>query len=119
MKDDDIDRILSREEDIVPSSGFAGSVMDAVRSQASTPPPIPFPWRRAIPGLGAWAVALGSLAVVVVRFEPGSGASPDDAAVLVKVVEAARTFGAGWIALALLTSFVSVMVSMRLTGGRN
>jgi len=115
MKDDDIDRILSREEDIVPSSGFAGSVMDAVRSQASTPPPIPFPWRRAIPGLGALALVLGWLFVVLVR----SGASAADRAVLVSAVEAVRTFGAGWIALALITSLVSVMVSMRLTGGRN
>lgn len=115
MTDDELDRILSQEEDIVPSSGFAGGVMDAVRNQASTPPPIPFPWRRAIPGLVAWALALGSLIAVVVR----SGASAADRAAIVHAVEAAQTSGAGWIALALLASFVSVVVSMRLTGGRS
>jgi hypothetical protein len=51
MNDDDLDRILSRQEDIVPSSGFVSNVMDAVRREASAPPPIPFPWKWAIPGL--------------------------------------------------------------------
>ena len=40
-EDEDIDRILSREEEILPSSGFAVSVMDAVRSEAAAPPPNP------------------------------------------------------------------------------
>ncbi|SPF35072.1 hypothetical protein SBA4_1610015 [Candidatus Sulfopaludibacter sp. SbA4] len=115
MQDDDLDRVLSREEDIVPSSGFAGNVMDAVRSQASAPPPIPFPWGRAIPGLAA---ALGLLLVVAVRFGSGSEAPAGNAALLVKALEAATTFGVGWIALALFASFVSVALSMRLAGGR-
>ncbi len=49
--DNDFDWLLSREEPIVPSSGFSDSVMSAVRTQAAEPPPIPFPWKRAIPGL--------------------------------------------------------------------
>ena len=57
MRDDDLDHILSSEADIVPSSGFAGSVMDAIQAQTSIPPPIPFPWKRAIPGF-AGALAL-------------------------------------------------------------
>jgi hypothetical protein len=32
MRDDDIDRILSKEQEIIPSSGFARSVMDAMQS---------------------------------------------------------------------------------------
>ena len=51
MSGDDLDQILSEEDDILPSSGFASSVMDAVRCEASAPPPIPFPWTRALPGL--------------------------------------------------------------------
>ena len=47
----EINRILSREDEILPSSGFAVSVMDAVRREAAAPPPIPFPWKRALPGL--------------------------------------------------------------------
>lgn len=46
---DEFDRIMS-EEEILPSSGFAASVMEAVRREASAPPPIPFPWKRALPG---------------------------------------------------------------------
>ena len=34
----EIDRILSREDEILPSSGFAVSVMDAVRREAAAPP---------------------------------------------------------------------------------
>jgi hypothetical protein len=46
---DEFDRIMS-EDEILPSSGFAASVMDAVRREAAIPPPIPFPWKRALPG---------------------------------------------------------------------
>ena len=60
MRWDDIDRILSEQEDIIPSSGFVASVMDSVRHEALTPPPIPFPWKRALPGL-----VVGGLTVVI------------------------------------------------------
>ncbi len=53
MNDRDIDRILSREEDIRVPADFTASVMDAVRRDAALPPPIPFPWRQALPGLTA------------------------------------------------------------------
>jgi len=46
---DDFDRVMS-EEEILPSSGFAASVMEAVRREAAAPPPIPFPWKRGLPG---------------------------------------------------------------------
>ena len=49
--EDEMDRILSGEDEILPSSGFTVSVMDAVRREAAAPPPIPFPWKRALPGL--------------------------------------------------------------------
>ena len=35
--EDEINRILSREDEILPSSGFAVSVMDAVRREAAAP----------------------------------------------------------------------------------
>src|SRR5271167_1693213 len=62
----EIDHILSREDEIMPSSGFLASVMDAVQSEAATLPPIPFPWKRAIPGLAAACFAL--VLVLVVGF---------------------------------------------------
>lgn len=32
MQQDDLDRILSKDPEIIPSSGFVASVMDSVRS---------------------------------------------------------------------------------------
>src|ERR1035441_5112521 len=56
-----IDRILASEEPLIPSSGFLGSVMESVRDEAAAPPPIAFPWKRAVPavlliaGVFGWA----------------------------------------------------------------
>jgi hypothetical protein len=61
MTPEELDRILSTADDIVPSSGFAANVMDAVQRESSAPPPIRFPWRRAVPGFGlAAALAIAS-----------------------------------------------------------
>jgi hypothetical protein len=58
MSHDELDRMLLGEREIVPSSGFVTNVMDAVRREASTPPPIPFPWKWALRGLAAWTGVL-------------------------------------------------------------
>ena len=58
MNHDEIDRILADDEQIVPSSGFLASVMDAVETEAALPPPLAFPWLRALPGLLALVAAL-------------------------------------------------------------
>jgi hypothetical protein len=50
---DELDRILSEEQAVVPPSGFAQRVMAAVMQEASTPPPIPFPWRYVLATLAA------------------------------------------------------------------
>jgi hypothetical protein len=57
---DTLDRILL-DDTLVPSSGFAASVMDsvaAINAQAAAPAPIPFPWKLALPGFAAFVVAL-------------------------------------------------------------
>jgi len=62
----DLDRAFSSASDgILPSSGFAASVMAAVHEETSAPAPIPFPWKRALPGLIAAAVAIGILLAVI------------------------------------------------------
>ncbi|HXH85297.1 MAG TPA: hypothetical protein VNI35_00640, partial [Nitrospira sp.] len=73
MTNDELDRILSsNDDDILPSSGLAGSVMEAIRSEATTPP-IPFPWERALPGLAAAGVALvGFLVLIMDQFLHGA-----------------------------------------------
>jgi hypothetical protein len=56
MIPDDLDRILASEEPMLPSSGFAASVMEQVRETVSAPPPLPFPWKRFLLGLAAISV---------------------------------------------------------------
>jgi hypothetical protein len=119
-----LDRILSSEDQIVPSSGFAASVMDAVRREAATPPPIPFPWKRALPGLVLGVVALAGLFVAGVALRaPATFPATSSAYSLLQLLTAARVVamkadGAGWAAVALLLTLASVFFSLRATGSR-
>ena len=121
----EINSILSREDEILPSSGFATSVMDAVRREATAPPPIPFPWKRALPGLvvGCFALVLVLVAGVrvIAQLDKATGpqasmSSPSVAPLLFHGggIESAAT----WTVLALLLALVSVKLSVRLTSGR-
>jgi len=61
-----LDAALSAEHDqILPSSGFADAVMTAVRAEAAAPAPIPFPWKRAIPGIVGIAAGIALLIALV------------------------------------------------------
>ncbi len=133
--DVEIDRVLSREDDILPSSGFAASVMDAVQREAATPPPIPFPWKRAMPGL---VVAVLTLILVLVdgvvaipQSARTSTSSPAQipmslSSVLMSIFELGSRLGsqqnlesaALWTVLALLIAWVSVKFSMFLVSDR-
>jgi len=111
MNHDDLDRTFSQEEEIVPSPGFAISVMNAVRREASSPPAIPFPWKWALPGLAAWISVL-VLFVVAIRAQIGA------MTLAAPVLQGTGYTGAEWIGLALLLAFASVTLSMRLVGAR-
>ncbi len=123
--EDEINRILSREDEILPSSGFAVSVMDAVRREAALPPPIPFPWKRALPGLVVAVLALALVlvagVVVLVRLLRGS-TTPQFSATLPSIMPPIFHGGiesaAMWTGMALLVAFVSVKLSMSLASGR-
>ncbi|MGB8259424.1 MAG: hypothetical protein WCE75_03700 [Terracidiphilus sp.] len=65
MNREPLDRILAGEEELAPSSGFAASVMGRVREESVAPPPIPFPWKRALPGI---LLASGVLVWALVEF---------------------------------------------------
>ena len=57
---DEIDRILSSDDDLVPSSGFSARVMEAVEDSVAEDPPLTFPWGRFAIGVIAclvWAAA--------------------------------------------------------------
>ena len=126
MSDAEMDRILFRQDEILPSSGFAASVMEAVRREAAAPPPIPFPWKRALPFVVLAALALLAVVVagvaVIVQFsrEPSTQAATALPPLTTLIPIRQGTIGAavGWTALALLTAFVSVKLSMRLAAGR-
>lgn len=77
LTDADIARALASEhEHLVPSSGFAASVMAAIAHEASAPAPIPFPWKRALPGFAAVTVALALLLGVLVSMVLSAPAAP-------------------------------------------
>jgi hypothetical protein len=113
MKNEDLDRILSADQDIVPSSGFVASVMNAVRDEAGAPPPIPFPWTRALPGLAAAGFAFAYILVKTVEFLR-AGAATQVSPTAVHILDAAKMWGAGWVLLALLLTLASVALSMHL-----
>jgi hypothetical protein len=123
--EDEIDRILSRQDEIVPSSGFAASVMEAVRREAAVPPPIPFPWKRAMAGLlvGGLALALVLVAGIVALVQSGRAAttahfSMPVPSTLPPMFNGGVESAAIWTVLALLLAFVSVKLSMRLAFGK-
>jgi len=126
MRNQELNRILSRigseKEEITPSSGFTASVMDAVRREAATPPPIPFPWKRALPGLAAACVALALVLIEIVTHLDQEAVvrqiHPVTTSTFDPILKAAMSTGIGWIFLALLLSLVSIMLSMRLTSAK-
>lgn len=117
----EIGHILATEEELLPSSGFAASVMDRVRQEAALPAPLPFPWLKAIvlillaSGAAGWGafelVHQGvpglSLSALSWMTKPPQHLSAE----LVRSLEEA-----GWVALALGISLFSWLVSRRLAG---
>lgn len=126
MNDPEIDNILSKQDEIVPSSGFVVSVMDAVRREAAAPPPIPFPWKRALPVLllAALAVTLVVVVGVAIIAQPAAGSVASRIAAQaqslpaplmpVPLLQGVIGTAALWTGLALLLAFVSVKLSIRM-----
>jgi hypothetical protein len=126
-EDDEMNCILSREEEILPSSGFAASVMDAIRREAAAPQPIPFPWKRALPALvvGGFVLAMVFVMVIAVIVQVVGASTTTRVSIslpsmLAPTLPLQENLGnaAGWIVLALLVALISVKLSMRLAGGR-
>ena len=107
MNPDDFDRVLTSEADIVPSSGFVSSVMDAVTAEA-TAPPLSFPWQR------AWPLPVGLIAAIVwlimLRSGPDATGSGLDLYAWFEMIVPMAT---EWVAAGLVMSVVVTAVSLR------
>jgi hypothetical protein len=120
---DNLDRILLEQDTLLPSSGFAASVMDAIQQQASAPAPIPFPWKWALPGIAALLVGVAMLCRLALTTIRSMGQNPatgtDWVAWLFSSAQPAillRTQVAP-VLLALAASFACVVLCRRLAGG--
>jgi hypothetical protein len=112
---DAIDRILAAEEELIPSSGFVAGTMERVREEAATPPPIPFPWMRALPGIVLAAGVIGWTGIELAR--TSLVAVREISLTELHLASAGRALEpAGWVALALGASLLSWLFSRRLAG---
>jgi hypothetical protein len=138
-RDDELDTMLARNfgpphakaahaESIEPSSGFAASVMERVREEAAaaSPSPIPFPWRRAVPGLCMAVLAIAVCATLLVLASAGavrlashtlvSAAVQDSHGTIAEWANTAMHLHAGWLMIGLLIAFVPLGFSRGFMG---
>ena len=123
-EEEEMNRLLSRDDEILPSSGFAASVMQAVRREAAAPPPIPFPWKRALPGVVVAGLVLARILVVgisdISRLISASASpqpSTSSPSILPFLLPRTMESPVGWIVLGLLIAFLSTKLSMRFGSG--
>jgi hypothetical protein len=118
-RSDPLDAVLFAEfnsaEQIRPSSGFALSVMDAIHEETTIPPPIPFPWKRILPGAIVIPCALVAFVLWAVRHTgPAVG---NFTLALPSLTSTDITFC--WIALALVLTLIAVSSSFWMANGRS
>lgn len=116
MKDETIDRILASEETLLPSSGFTSAVMDRIRQEAAAPQPIPFPWRRVVPGIVLGCGGLGWGMVELARLAIAAAHDPQPMAPPISLAELLPFENLGWAALALVVALATWFVSQRVSG---
>ena len=116
MTVDRMDEILGTEVELIPSSGFVSGVMERLREQAAAPPPIPFPWKRAVPGFVVVASVFGWSAVEFARLIGSAVATLKLPPVHVLVAFVRPLAQAGWVVAALAVSFASWMLTRRVAG---
>jgi hypothetical protein len=70
MDDKELERILSSEEPLVPSSGFTLSVMEAIRDAEAEPRQARFPWWRLAAGVAGCVGSAASFTALVGNLDP-------------------------------------------------
>jgi hypothetical protein len=123
LTDADFDRaLLAGQDAILPSSGFADSVMAAITREAAIPAPIAFPWKRALPGLAAVAavgVILLVAFVVLLRSVPSATAvSPSVELQAIPAPILHHASDALWLSFCLAVSAASLLFCRRLISAR-
>lgn len=115
MEREKLDRILADEEELVPSSGFLAAVMERVESEDAAPAPIPFPWKRALPGFVVGAGVMGWAAVEMAgQVHLTGGLALPMVHLPAAVVQGMEQ--AGWVALALGLAWAGWMLARRMAG---
>lgn len=120
----ELDTALHQDQDLIlPTSGFTESVMTAIRREAAAPPPIPFPWRRALPGLIVAALVLAALIAAVVHLlhGPASASSPSGIflqAELAPLLRSASATDSLWVLFSLALSTLCLFLCRRFVRAR-
>lgn len=70
MTPDELDRVLSSEDELEPSSDLVTNVMAAARSPDAEPPALRFPWLRFAAGVAASGVMALAGTVLLLRSGP-------------------------------------------------
>ena len=113
---DSVDAILASEEAIIPSSGFLAAVMERVQEESRAPAPIPFPWKRAVPG---FVLAVAVFVWAGVEFARRGLASTANIRLTLphgSVALAPPFDHAGWVALAVGISLASWLLARKIAG---
>lgn len=108
-------------EALLPSSGFAASVMSAIEAEATAPAPIPFPWKRALPGIAiaaAAVIAVTAAFIMLVRTALSAPPAPSQAVSIPvpRLILSLQNAPAGtlWLGVALLISAAGLFLCRRL-----
>lgn len=116
-----IDRILASEDELIPSSGFLASVMERVQQENAQPAPLPFPWKRLLPGalMVSGVLSWGGYELIRQGLSLSSlFASKTTVLLPMRLPDAAAAFAnqAEWVALALGASLLCWLFARRLAG---
>lgn len=111
--------ILASEEAIVPSSGFLDAVMERVKEESRTPAPIPFPWKRALPGFVVVAGLFGWGGIELVRIGVPALKDVSDSVPHSSMLMNQAFMQAAWVALAAGISLASWLLARKLVGRSN
>ena len=141
-RDEDLDRMLAQSfgpphssaahaESIEPSSGFAAFVMERVREEAAAAAalgPIRFPWRRAVPGICMFVLAVAVCVTLLMLAAIGVVHLASHAAFSITTqgprgtiavwTEIAMRLHLGWLTIGAMIAFVPFTLSRGLMAGR-